>query len=124
MEMEVLAERLRAAVNARDIDTLRSLLARDAIWGEDPEAGSFCRDRDEIIRNLKRILAEGIHATIEETTTGPRGIAARLEVEWPDPATARRDPVTFHQAYIVTDGLVAEIHGHDDRDSALAAILD
>jgi hypothetical protein len=66
--------------------------------------------------------AEGIQATIEETTTGPLGIAALLAVEWPEPATARSDRVSFSQAYIVSDGLVTEIHSHDDRDSALAAI--
>jgi hypothetical protein len=56
-----------------------------------------------------------------ETTTGPHGIAARLEVEWPDPEDARPDR-TIYQVYVVTDGLVTEIHGHDDKDAGLAAI--
>jgi hypothetical protein len=44
-------------------------------------------------------------------------------VEWPNPETAREDRVDFFQVYIVPEGLVTEIHGHDNRDSALASIL-
>ena len=121
---EGFATRLRTALNARDIDALRSLLTEGATWGEDPNGESFCRDRNDIIRHLKQLLAEGVRATIVETTTGPRGIAAQVEVEWPDPEDARPDRITLSQVYIVTDGLVTEIHGHDDKDSALAAISD
>jgi hypothetical protein len=120
--MQALAVRTRRAFNTRDIDTMRSLIAQDATWGENPEGDSFCHDRDAIITNLKRLLAEGIQATIVDTTTGPRGIAAHIQVEWPDPATARADRIDFFQAYVVTGGLITEIHGHDTHDSAMAAI--
>ena len=117
-----LALGLQTAFNARDIDTLRSLLAEDATWGEDPESEHFCHDRDAVIAHVKRLLDEGVQATIAETTTGPLGIAVRVHVDWPDPDDNRPDLQTVHQAYLVTDGLVTEIHGHDDQDSALAAI--
>jgi hypothetical protein len=120
--MQALAARTRRSFNAHDIDTMRSLMADDATWGEDPDGDSFCHDRDAIISNLERLLAEGIHAVIVDTTTGPRGIAAHIQVEWPDPATARADRDDFFQVYVVTDGLITEIHGHDNRDSAMAAI--
>jgi len=114
--------RLQTAFNARDIDTLRSLLAEDATWGEDPETESFCHDRNDVIANVKRLLAEGVQATIVETATGPRGIAVRVHVEWPDPDDQRPEVQTVHQAYMVTEGLVTQIHGYDDQDSAIAAI--
>jgi SnoaL-like domain len=119
---EGLATRLQTAFNARDIDTLRSLLAEDATWGEDPEGETFCRGRSDIIRRLKQLLGAGVQATIEETTTGLRGIAVRLHVDWPEPDDQRPELQTIYQAYMVTDGLLAEIHGHDDEESALAAI--
>jgi hypothetical protein len=119
---EALASRLQGAFNQRDIDGLRSMLAEDATWGEDPESDSFCHDRDAIISNLKRLLAEGVRPAIVETTTGPRGIAAHLAVDWPDPDTAREGRFDFFQIYLVADGLVTEIHGYDNQDSALAAI--
>ena len=119
---ENLAVRLQTAFNARDIDTLHSLLAEDATWGEDAESEHFCHDRNAMIAHVKRLLDEGVQATIVETTTGPLGIAVRLHVDWPDAGDNRPELQTGHQAYMVTDRLVTEIHGHDDEDSALAAI--
>jgi hypothetical protein len=121
---ETLATKLRAAFNARDLDALRSLLAADATWGEDPRGESFCPDRDHIIRRVKQLLAAGVRATIVEATTGPHGIAAELEVEWPATEDAGHNRIRYSQVYVVAGGLVTEIHGHDDWDSALAAVSD
>ena len=101
---------------------LRSLLAERATWGEDPVGESFCHDRDDIIRHVKQLFDEGVRATIVGTTTGPSGIAVSVHVEWPDAEDQQPELATIYQAYLVTDGLVTEIHGHDDADSALAAI--
>jgi ketosteroid isomerase-like protein len=120
--MDPLASQLRTAFNARDIATFRGLLAEDARWGEDPDAPSTCRNRSEIMAHFKRLLDDGVRASMTETTTGPRGIACLLEVEWPDPENAPPNRDSFYQVFIVTDGLVTEIQGHDDQDSALAAI--
>jgi hypothetical protein len=117
-----LATRLQTAFNARDIDTLRSLLAEGATWGEDPNGESYCHNRNDIIRHLKELLAEGVRATIVDTATGPLGIAAQVEVEWPNPDAAIPDRINIAQVYVVNDGLVTEVHGHDDMESAVAAL--
>ncbi|HLM17124.1 MAG TPA: nuclear transport factor 2 family protein [Acidimicrobiia bacterium] len=119
-----LATRLQAAFNARNMDTLHSLLADDATWGEDPESESFCHNRNDVIAHIKRLFDEGVQPTIVETMTRPRGIAVRLHVEWADPEHQRPELQIVHQAYLVSDGVVSEIHGHDDQDSALAAVSD
>jgi hypothetical protein len=100
--LDDLAVRLRAAFNSRDIDAVRSLLAERATWGEDPDSESFCHDRDDVIRHLEQLLADGVRPTIVETRTGASGIAARLSVEWPDPADERADRTTVHQSYVVS----------------------
>ncbi len=114
--MEALAARLRTAFNERDMDTFRGLLADDA------RGGDTCRNRSEIIAHFKRLLNDGVDASIVETTTGSRGIACLLEVAWPDLENVRRDRRNFYQVYLVTDGCVTEIEAHEDRESALAAI--
>ena len=48
-------------------------------------------------------------------------MAVRLHVDWPEPEDQRPELQTVYQAYMVTDGLITEIHGHDDEESALAA---
>jgi hypothetical protein len=121
--MDDLATRLRTAFNAQDLDALGSLLAPDARWGEDPDGEGFCHDRQDVLGRFKHLLDEGIQARIEETTTGPRGIAVRLHVDWPDPEDQQRPELqTVYMAFLVADGLISEIHGQDDEDSALAAI--
>ena len=57
-----------------------------------------------------------------ETTTGPCGIAVEFHVEWPAPEDQRPELQTVHLAFMVTDGLVTAIQGHDDQESALVAI--
>ena len=42
-----------------------------------------------------------------------------LEVEWPEPETWRPQRERIYQAYVVVDGLITEIRGHDDLASAL-----
>jgi hypothetical protein len=120
--VETLAAQLRTSFNARDIDTFRALLAEDARWGEDPDAPNTCHNRAEIIAHVKQLLDEGVRASIAETTTGPHGVACLLEVERPEPENAPPARCSFYQVYVVADGLVTEIQGHDDQDSALAAI--
>jgi hypothetical protein len=120
--MATVAARLRNALNARDMAAFRALIAEDAQWGEGgPDDARACHNRNEIIATYKRLLAQGVRGTVTETTTGPGGVACLVEIDWPDDAPNRRGP-TLYQVFLVSDGLVTRIQGHDDRDLALAAI--
>jgi hypothetical protein len=119
--MAVLAARIRTSFNAHDMDSFRSLIAENATWGEDPESPTTCHSRTDIVATYQRLLDQGVRGRVIETSTGPRGVACLLEVEWPDPDHQERGP-TFYQVFIVSDGLVTKIEGHDDRDLAFAAI--
>jgi hypothetical protein len=119
--MAVLAARIRTSLNARDIDSFRSLIAEDARWGDDPDHPRTCHNRNDIIATYKQLLDQGVRGRVVETTTGSRGVACLLEVEWPDTEQNDRGP-SFYQVFLVEDGLIARIEGHDDEDMALAAI--
>ena len=120
--MDGLATELRTAFNERDIDAFRALLAEGARWGEDPEHPTFCHNRNDIIAHLKQLLDEGVRATMVDTTTGLLGVACVLDVEWPEPETWRPDRQSIYQTYMVTDGVITEIHSHEDHAAAVAAI--
>jgi hypothetical protein len=120
--MKTIAARIRIALNTRDMDALRALVAEDARWGEGgPDDTRTCHNRNDIIATYKRLLDQGVRGTVTETTTGPGGVACLVELDWPDDASSRRGPTLF-QVFLVTDGLVTRIEGHDDRDLAIAAI--
>ena len=118
--MDALAERLRDALNARDMTAFRSLIAEDARWGDsDLPDGRACFNRNDIIATYKRLLHQGVTGTVVETITGPAGVACHIEIEWLD-ATDRRP--TLYQVFLVTDGLVTRINGMDDRELAIEQI--
>jgi len=120
--MEAIAARLRHALNTRDMDALRALIAADAIWGEGgPDDDRTCHNRNDIIATYKRLLDQGVSGTVTETMTGPGGVVCLIELDWPDGAPNRRGPALY-QVFLVPDGLVTRIQGHDDRDLALAAV--
>jgi hypothetical protein len=120
--METMAARIRIALNARDMTAFRSLIGEGAQWGEGgPDDERTCHNRNEIIATYKRLLAEGVRGTVTETTTGPGGVVCSLEVEWPDRSPNRRGP-TIYQAFLVTNGFVTRIQGHDNHQHAIAAI--
>lgn len=119
--METIAARIRTACNAHDMDAFRALISTDGTWGDDMDSESACKNRDDIIRTYEQLLNEGVRGTVIETTTGPRGVACLVEVEWPDPEDRDSDPRSY-QVFLVADGLVTKIEGHDDRDAALVAI--
>ena len=67
------------------------------------------------------LLHRGVRGTVTETMSGPGGVACLVEIAWPDDVPNLRGP-PLYQAFLVTNGLVTGIQGHDDRDLAIAAI--
>jgi hypothetical protein len=120
--MDTMAARIRTALNARDMDAFRALIAEDARWGEGgPDDERTCQNRNDIISNYKRLLNEGVRGTATETTAGPLGVACLIEIDWPDDAPNPGGPILY-QVFLVRDGLITHIKGMDDRDLALATI--
>jgi len=112
----LLSEQIQTAFNRRDMDTFHRLLAPDARWGDD-DARNKCRSREDVIRTFKRLLAEGVRGEVERVTPGPKGVLARLRVDWPDSASE----ILFH-VYVIRGDLIAEIRRFDDERSAVAAV--
>jgi hypothetical protein len=120
--MDTIAARLRTALNSRDMDAFRALIAEDARWGEGgADDARTCQSRNDIVSLYEQLLHQGVRGTVTETTTGPRGVVCRVEIEWPEDSPNRRGPILY-QVFLVSDGLVTRIKGTDDRDFALAAV--
>jgi hypothetical protein len=117
--VEQVGVRLEAAFASRDLDALGRLLAVDARWGDDDHPNK-CRSRSDVVGTFERLLGQGVEGSVTESRTGPKGVAVKLHVQWPNSDDGRG--VNFWQSYIVSDGVVTEIQRHDDRRSAVAAV--
>lgn len=123
MDTGAIADELRAAFDTYNVDRLRALMAPDATWGDDFTTPRACRSSDDIVATYERLLDGGVRGRVVGTTTGPKGVACRLEVEWPDPRQERGPEL--HQVFLVDeDGKVFRIEGHDTEAEAIAAISD
>jgi hypothetical protein len=115
-----LAEKITAAYSTVDLAGFGALLADDVRWGDDgyPRA---CRNREDVMRTFGEFASSGVRADVVEVHTGPRGVACRLHVNWPERSDRGRG-VDFFHVFMLRQGLVGEIRRYDDADSARAAI--
>jgi ketosteroid isomerase-like protein len=115
-----LADRLRAALNTANMDDFAQLLSEDVTWG-DVNHPRGCRNRPQVLAIFRRNLLEGASARVDELVSGTRGILVVLDVTWP-PRSSHGFEQIVHQVYFVRDGLVTEICGFEDRETAMRAI--
>jgi hypothetical protein len=117
--LDQLATALGVAFAAKDLQLFGALLAADARWGDDDNP-NCCRTRDDVVATFGRLLVEGVEGTVTETHVGPRGVALHLRVDWPEPGEGRR--ADLWQSYLVANGRIVEIQGHDDGRSAIRSV--
>ncbi len=115
-EMAELADRVRSALEAGDLDAHADLLTPDARWGppDDPESG--CRDRAEVLAWYRAAREEGVRIGMEEVATGASAIVAGVTVT----AAPGGEGVARWLVLTVRDGLVCDIRGFDTREAAAA----
>jgi hypothetical protein len=111
-----LADQLRRAFTAHDLDAFGALLSEEVRWG-DPIHPRRCLNRSDVLATFGRLMAEGVDGTITELVTGGEGIPCGLDVKWPEGMQRPGDRTFFH-VYLVTNGRIVEIQRHDDRASA------
>jgi hypothetical protein len=115
------AERIRTAYSAADLDGFGQLLASDVRWGDDYHPNR-CRSRQDVLSTFQRWIGGGVAAEVLGVDSGPHGVMARLHINWTDPDDKPRGTEIFHVFMTGTDGLVTEIRRYDDARSAKKAI--
>ncbi len=114
-----LAERIRAAFEARDVDAFGALLRDDVHWGDDNHPRR-CRNRGEVLAVFNHGLANGIDATITELATGSRGVLCGLSLATLTPVKGVKGEF-FHVYLVDDDQRIFAILRFDDRRSAKVA---
>ncbi len=118
--LEELSERVRAALEAGDLDAYQDLLDPDVHWGpaDEPEWG--CRNRRQVLTWYKAARDKGTTATVTEVLLGTDCILVGLSVSRPPAADELDAAAPRWQVLAVKDGRIVDIAGFDDRSQAAA----
>jgi hypothetical protein len=118
LEMELLAEQVRVALQSADLDAYRELLDPNVSWGppDDPEWG--CHNRKEVLEWYRQGRARGMRADVVETVVIRDKILVGLRVHGPE-AAGEGDGMDRWQVLTVLEGRVKDIRGFDRREEAV-----
>lgn len=116
--MDPLVERIRGALGSGDLNGYADLLAPDVTWGAPGDPQPACRNRRQVLAWYQRGFDGGTRADVVEATRYGNTIIVGLRVLGRDDDPV--DGTERWQALHITDELVADIRGFEDRASALA----
>jgi ketosteroid isomerase-like protein len=117
-----IADVVRSAFGAADLDAIRDLLHPEVRWGppDDPDGG--CANRREVLRWYRERRARGVRARVTEVIAHGDHLLVGLVVTGTEAAADEGGEARRWQVVSVRDGLIADIRGFDDRAEAAARI--
>jgi ketosteroid isomerase-like protein len=113
-----IAERVRTALESGDLDAIGELLDPDVRWGppDDPDGG--CVNRDQVLDFWRLSRDAGARAAVTEVVEGADTLLVGLQVTGLAPTEDRGSETVRWQVLTLANGLVTDIRGFDNRESA------
>jgi ketosteroid isomerase-like protein len=116
-----LLDRVRDALASQDLDAFTALLAPDVTWGAPGDPNPPCRNRRQVVQWYQRAYDRGVRATVTAViAVGDSSMLVGLAVTGDPADDDAGGPAGRWQVLAITDGLVSDIRGFEDRPSALA----
>jgi hypothetical protein len=121
VQMEQLAGQVQAALQTADLTGYRELLDPNVTWGAPDDMNPGCRNRDQVLAWYRRGRAKGVRADVIETVVRNDKILVGLSIfDEASSQSASRTP--RWQILTVRSGLIVDIRGFEDRDTAISRI--
>lgn len=120
MTDQVLLDRIRAALDSGEVSRFADLLAPDVTWGAPGSNNPPCKSDRDVIRWYKRGFDRGIRGRVIEVSPFGDNVLIGMMVTG-NPAAENGGQVERWQVLAVSEGLVKDIRGYEDRASAVAA---
>jgi hypothetical protein len=108
-----IAERVRAALGAADLDQMATLLSPDAHWGAPDDPTPPCRTRDQVLRWFEKGRAAGHRGTVTDVEVHGNVLLVGLRLD---------DGGERWQVMRVGPDGVNDIRGFEDRAAAVAIL--
>ena len=118
-ETQVAAARLRAALEAGDLDGFGALLDDNVRWGGAEDTPETCHTRTEVLNRLRQQREAGVETQVLEVTPGHDGIVAGFHVKQPVRDGFARE-FSVYQVLEVRNDRIVTISGHPSREEAAA----
>jgi hypothetical protein len=118
--MEMIASRVRLAMETVDLQLMSELLAPDARWGAPEQDVPTCRNAQQILSWYEMARDNGVRADITDVVIVGSHVVIGLKI-LPNPAEKKRPRNAARwQVLSVEDELVTEIRGYETRGDATA----
>jgi ketosteroid isomerase-like protein/catechol 2,3-dioxygenase-like lactoylglutathione lyase family enzyme len=114
-----MAARLRAALEASDLDALEALLDDNVRWGGEEDTPETCHTRTEVLNRLRQQRDAGLEIQVLEVTPGHDGVVAGFRVKRPVRDGFAREQ-TVYQALEVRNDRIISISACPSREEAAA----
>ena len=115
-----IAESVRTALDAEDLDAFADLLDPRVTWGAPGDPSPPCQNRNQVLAWYRQGKADGRHARVLDVTTHGDKVLVTMKVSDGQPHASHEHD--RWQVLTVANGRVVDIRGYDDRDDAVAAV--
>jgi ketosteroid isomerase-like protein len=114
--VEAIAEKVRIAMDAADLEQFAELLDPGVTWGAPGDPTPTCQSRSQVLSWYANGRAAGRRGEVRSVTTRGDKILVAMTVSSPE-----FPPSDRWQVLTVADGRVSDIRGYEDEAAALAA---
>jgi hypothetical protein len=116
--MEMLATKVRHAMESADLTAIGDLLSPDAHWGAPEQDVPTCRNAQQVLSWYEVARDNGVRADVTELdVVGERLVVGLKLRSLPDVNTDSEDGLRW-QVLSVENGRIAEIRGYESRGEA------
>ena len=120
-DSQLVATRLRAAVESQDLEAYGALLDEHVRWGPAEETPETCHSRQQVLARLAAQRARGMHTQlIEVVAAGTDAVLVGFNVKRPVEGGFARENVVY-QVLKLRNQQVVDIRGYGNRAAAAAA---
>jgi len=118
-ESELVAARLRTAIQSGDVAAFGDVLDDNVRWGGEVDTPETCHNRAQVVTRLSAQRAAGVETEIIEVVPARDAVLLGLNVKRPVPGGFARQR-TMYQVLKVRGGRVVDIRGYGSRTDAAA----
>jgi hypothetical protein len=120
--MEEIAGEIHTALQSPDLLGYRELLDPNVTWGAPDDSNPGCRNRDQVLAWYRRGRANGVRAIVTETGVYGDKVLVGLNVLDARSSAQSDNSTERWQILTISDGLVADIRGFEDRSAAMSRL--